>query len=456
MSDDGLPSRYTSNNNNVVGWDSDLSQPSNSSHSGQANNSSDGEQQHQSVSEDDADSLLPSDNPEDPSYHQTTAKYALNLVGTPARNIVWREAVSEKTKERVFAAAPAGGRCLVTLVRALSSPNEKKLFPSDIAFCHAIEKALAAGKYVFLVRTAEWHFGMKEGMLNLNSRWNIILLRLDIHAWFDGMGFIFFPVNIKVLKQILTVTNHNSKCSKADGACNVYLGAQTSHILLSFDGTDGTDDPDTNPEWDNYPYEDKVLQDLESHLNPFYALYHARYQINQATEQNYIDADEFWKRDVDHPLFESLQLFKRITEHWYDPNTVPDSEFLGRAEPPSLLPIKSSVKMNVEGGHLPIFLDILTLVSVVGPVGLSAPWHSTRSFAQSQSSSSSAMLAADLEDVFSSQPASSHPTKKSKMSAAAGISSGSTKGNAKAKAARAPSDAGAKRTHQQAGLSPSL
>ena len=100
----------------------------------------------------------------------------------------------------------------------------------------------------------------------------------------------------------------------------------------------GTDDPDTNPEWHNYPYEDKVLQDLESHLNPFYALYHAWYQINQATEQNYIDADEFWKRDVDHPLFESLQLVKRITEHWYDPNTVPDSEFLGRAEPPSPLP----------------------------------------------------------------------------------------------------------------------
>ncbi|KAE9382856.1 hypothetical protein BT96DRAFT_951841, partial [Gymnopus androsaceus JB14] len=324
-------------------------------------------------------------------------------------------------------------------------------------------KALAAGKYVFLIRTIELHLGMDEATFNLNSRWNIILLRLDIHPWFDGMGFILIPFSIRVLRKMAEVASHNLKCLSKDARrryndCKELNRRTYRYRLVKLHmhpsrsiprqqlRPDGTDNPNTRPEWHDYPYERKEMQKLKSHLNPFYALYHARFQINQAIEQNYIDPEDFWERDVNHPLFESLQLVKQITQPWYDPNTVPDSEFLG-TDSPSPSPIKSSVKSGVK---LTTSNDAdLSAESVAGP----SARRVTRSSAQS--SSSSVMLA---EDVFLSQPVaslSSRPPKKQKMTAAAEVSSENERGKGKMRATKASSDAGAKRTHQQAGLNPS-
>ncbi|KAE9407409.1 hypothetical protein BT96DRAFT_1014237 [Gymnopus androsaceus JB14] len=445
------PSQSTSSNNNDGDWDSDLTPSSHSSDHGE------------DVDEEDVPSLTDSGDEQDSSYNPFTATFTLK-VKTPARNIVWREAVSKKTKERVFAAAPAGDRCLVTLVKFPAPPKGEK-FPSDIALCHAIEKALAARKHQSLIRTVEWHFGMKAATFNLNSRWNIILLRFDIHPWFDKMGFVFIPVDIEVLEKMLEVANHNVECVEADARIRYNhfreLRRRTYRyrlVKLHMDPSrsisrqqllpDGTDKPGTRPDWHDYPYEDGVMQNLRSHLNPFYALYHARYQINQAIKQEYIDHDEFWERNDDHPLFYALQLVKQITEQWYDPNTVPDSEFLGTDSPiPS--PSKSRFSNNPD-----LFAE-----GLAGPSAPPRMGRLTRSSTRSQSSSSSAMLAGGLEDVFSSnQPAassSSRPPKKPKTSASVEIFSGNERGKAKARVAKVPSDAGTKRTLQQAGLSPS-
>ncbi|KAE9385692.1 hypothetical protein BT96DRAFT_1006799 [Gymnopus androsaceus JB14] len=187
--------------------------------------------------------------------------------------------------------------------------------------------------------------------------------------------------------------------------------------------------------------EHREMQKLKSHLNLFYALYHARYQINQAIEQNYIDPEKFWERDVDHPLFESLQLVKQIMQPWYDPDTVPNSEFLG-TDSPSLSPIKSTVSNDAD----------FSAESVAGPSARRLTRSSTRS------SSSSAMLAGGLEGVLLSQPvvsSSSRTPKKPKKTAAAQILSGNEREKGQMRVTKASSDAGTKRTHQQAGLSPS-
>ncbi|KAE9407407.1 hypothetical protein BT96DRAFT_933453 [Gymnopus androsaceus JB14] len=256
--------------------------------------------------------------------------------------------------------------------------------------------------------TLEWHFGMKAATFNLNSRWNIILLRFDIHPWFDKMGFVFIPVDIEVLEKMLEVANPTLNVSKQMLA---YATIISGWIKLHMDPSrsispkqllpDGTDKPGTRPDWHDYPYEDGVMQNLRSHLNPFYALYHARYQINQAIKQEYIDHDEFWERNDDHPLFYALQLVKQITEQWYDPNTVPDSEFLGTD--------------TNRGSRI---TPDLFAEGLAGPSAPPRMGRLTRSSTRSQSSSSSAMLAGGLEDVFSSnQPAassSSRPPKKPK------------------------------------------
>ncbi|KAE9382653.1 hypothetical protein BT96DRAFT_1010265 [Gymnopus androsaceus JB14] len=65
------------------------------------------------------------------------------------------------------------------------------------------------------------------------------------------------------------------------------------------------------------------------------------------------------------------------------------------------------------------------------------------------------MLTGGLEDVFSNrQPValSSRPPKKPKISAGAEITSGNERGKGKARVVKTPSDAGTKRTLQQAGL----
>ncbi|KAE9385504.1 hypothetical protein BT96DRAFT_1006983 [Gymnopus androsaceus JB14] len=422
----------TSSNNDDGDWDSDLTPSSHSSAHGE------------DVDED-VPSLTDSDNEDDLSYNPFTTTFSLKLK-TPARNIVWRESVSKKTKERVFAAAPAGDCCLVTLVKFPAPPKEEK-FPSDIALCHAIEKALAARKHQSLLRTAEWHFGMKAATFNLNSRWNIILLRLDIHPWFDNMEFVFIPVDTEVLEKMLEVATHNAGCVKADARISYNhfkeLRCRTYRYRLLL--PDGTNKPNTRPKWHDYPYEDDAMQNLRSHLNPFYALYHARYQVNQAIKRKYISRDEFWERDDVHPLFYALQLVEQITQYWFDPNTVPNLEFLG-IDSPSPSPSKLSVSDNLE-----LFAE--------GLAGPSAPsctmGRLTRSSTQSQSSNSSAMLTGGLEDVFSNrQPAasSSRPPKKPKISVGAEITSGNERGEGKARAVKTPSDAGTKRTLQQAGL----
>ncbi|KAF9071372.1 hypothetical protein BDP27DRAFT_526694 [Rhodocollybia butyracea] len=118
------------------------------------------------------------------------------VYATSPRNIFRQEMPSAQTRKLVRDAAPAGGRCVVTLVK-IGKP-EKGKYAADIAYCHAIARSILWS----LIRTVEWYLGMAPGTLNVNSRYNIFLMRFDIHPWFDGMGFVWIPASLTLLHEM--------------------------------------------------------------------------------------------------------------------------------------------------------------------------------------------------------------------------------------------------------------
>lgn len=85
------------------------------------------------------------DSPRSPNLQQVdTSALPPNLQqfnATSPRNIFYREMPTEKTRIRVVAAAPAGGRCLITLVK-IGQPVGRGKYAADIAYCHAIARRL--------------------------------------------------------------------------------------------------------------------------------------------------------------------------------------------------------------------------------------------------------------------------------------------------------------------------
>lgn len=57
---------------------------------------------------------------------------------------------------------------------------------------------------------------MSEMTVLLNSEICILSVHLDIHPWFDGMGFVLIPASFEILKKMQEVAEHNSKCDNKD------------------------------------------------------------------------------------------------------------------------------------------------------------------------------------------------------------------------------------------------
>ncbi|KAJ3755398.1 hypothetical protein EV360DRAFT_85950 [Lentinula raphanica] len=101
-----------------------------------------------------------------------------DLSGSPARNILHGEVATRKVKRRVIAAAPHGDRCIITHVAGI-----------EVQFCHLLARSTEGE----IIRRFEWVAGLLPGELYINSRYNIICLKAEIHILMDNGGFILLP-----------------------------------------------------------------------------------------------------------------------------------------------------------------------------------------------------------------------------------------------------------------------
>ncbi|KAF9067875.1 hypothetical protein BDP27DRAFT_862785 [Rhodocollybia butyracea] len=142
----------------------------------------------QSTRIDTAEEFASSDNsdsfsyaPEGPPSDRPTMSVEGNIRDTVPRNTLSKEKLADWVRENVYAVAPDGKRCIVSLVELLSRN------PTDIELCHAIEAAIKRK----LLRSVEFYVGLPPGTLSVNSRYNVFLLRADLHIWYDHGGIIF-------------------------------------------------------------------------------------------------------------------------------------------------------------------------------------------------------------------------------------------------------------------------
>ncbi|KAE9385379.1 hypothetical protein BT96DRAFT_949879 [Gymnopus androsaceus JB14] len=321
---------------------------------------------------------------------------------TSPRNILYKEMPNTKVKDRVIAAAPAGGRCLITLVK-IGKPD-KGTCPADIAWCYAIARAIA--KVLNSIRTIEWYWGMQLGSLNLNSRWNIILLKFDVHPWYDGQGFVLIPRDISLLESKDALIQHNTAQHDLEPKHRDRQHFKLLHkpktlyrvIDVSMDPERSwtREDLTTQPVgtekvravWHDPPFTNETMQNIESHLNPFFALYHARYQINEAIRKKKID-ESFLDRTPADPLYRTMLLVGKITENLFNHETVP-ADFMDATDwdvvPPS--PTKSRVAGSSKAAV---------------PEPSKPPQHSRNTRSQAASSQARSAVADESEDVFGSR-----------------------------------------------------
>ena len=94
-----------------------------------------------------------------------------------------------------------------------------------------------------------------------------------------------------------------------------------------------------------HPFDDACFQRIESHLNPFFALAHARREINKGGKQDAIDLTELVSRQKDGAVQLALQSVLRITLDWEAPETIPAKfrdERSARFRPPTPTPTTRS------------------------------------------------------------------------------------------------------------------
>ncbi|KAJ4000258.1 hypothetical protein F5050DRAFT_1732798 [Lentinula boryana] len=112
---------------------------------------------------------------------------------SPARNILLKEVATAKIKHEIASVAPHQDRCIITHLAGL-----------EVQFCHL----LARGTKPEVIRNLEWVAGLLPGRLFVNSRFNIICLKGDMHTLADNGGFILLPTQA-VLSSLFTLSQWN-------------------------------------------------------------------------------------------------------------------------------------------------------------------------------------------------------------------------------------------------------
>ncbi|KAJ4469300.1 hypothetical protein J3R30DRAFT_3553219 [Lentinula aciculospora] len=314
-----------------------------------------------------------------------------NIRDTIPRNVLSKEKLADWVRINVYAVAPDGMRCIVSLVELLATN------PTDVELCHAIEAAIKRK----LLRTNEFCFGLQPGTLSFNSRYNVFLLRVDLHKWYDHGGIIFVPVEDNILDSIEKLVGHNISCfadpSKRKSFKDVEVLNRKRYkyrlVVLHMEPNSRTisrqqlvNGKDTGTaSVHSYPFQDDCFQNIESHLNPCFALAHACHQINKGlAKKKYTLNDLNWRPELKRVL--------EITEGWEDYEVVP-KEFLNAKppvpRPPTPTPLPSgSARLKKQGSARP-----LGSATASRAAGKAPPLHLRLSQQQSSTSRSQFPLA---------------------------------------------------------------
>ncbi|KAE9390711.1 hypothetical protein BT96DRAFT_945936 [Gymnopus androsaceus JB14] len=119
---------------------------------------------------------------------------------SPARNIFYGEAISQDIKDEIKLLAPMMLRCIITHMLGI-----------DVQFCHLLQRATSSA----IVRILEWISGCRPFQLFVNSRFNVVCLRADIHPFVDHGGIVFLPLP-DVLAALERLVIHNISCTNWD------------------------------------------------------------------------------------------------------------------------------------------------------------------------------------------------------------------------------------------------
>ncbi|KAJ3968867.1 hypothetical protein EV361DRAFT_1035431 [Lentinula raphanica] len=212
-----------------------------------------------------------------------------DLSGSPARNILHGEVATRQVKKRVIAAAPHGDRCIITHVAGI-----------EVQFCHLLARSTEGE----IIRKFEWVAGLLPGELYINSRYNIICLKAEIHILMDNGGFILLPSR-EVLEALDSLRHWNT--NRPGWNDRRQFNKSTEHPALratsynyrfiplpnmpsnrKFSRIELTQNEDGElvemdpAQWNDYTADFgryPELQNLRSHAHPFFVCCHAYQQI---------------------------------------------------------------------------------------------------------------------------------------------------------------------------------
>ncbi|KAJ3831902.1 hypothetical protein F5878DRAFT_667068 [Lentinula raphanica] len=245
---------------------------------------------------------------------------------SPLRNISLGEAASPRTKEEVIAAAPHRDRCIITHLAGI-----------DVQFCHL----LARGTKSEVIRKLEWISGLLPGELYVNSRFNIIRLKAELHILADNGGFILLP-STEALESLDDLGKWNRKRldwnnrRRFNDPKEPALTAKTytytfipmnmppnrkfSRITLTTDDTGKVAEVDGA--WTDYSMHETIprnsdLESLELHAHPFFVCCHAYQQMDRLRKNS--------KKGVEWAQFlfklvsanEEILLLDRMMSGWF-------------------------------------------------------------------------------------------------------------------------------------------
>ncbi|KAK7443210.1 hypothetical protein VKT23_015807 [Stygiomarasmius scandens] len=218
----------------------------------------------------------------------------------------------DRLRLSIIAASFFGFRCMLTM--------ESGLFNRDLNFVHFLPRTISP--WIAL----EYAWGLYPGQINVDSYMNLAIMRTDLHHSFDFAVFLFLP-SLGLLKKILSYSTKNSKSVKTKDK-QMFLDAFSDKtwsyrfLSISFDKdrsihrrkatsairSDNHTDEANEYERFDYPFDHPDLQNIESHVHPFFVTVNAYIQLLFLPKN---EREALLKKE------KSLRIVKEIGELWF-------------------------------------------------------------------------------------------------------------------------------------------
>ncbi|KAJ7144987.1 hypothetical protein C8R43DRAFT_561581 [Mycena crocata] len=202
---------------------------------------------------------------------------AAKVVATPKKRVdAKKSTVATKARNRVLAADPNGGRCLLTLTR----------IPAEMMQCaHVIARRTVSEELTIL----EWNWGMKFWTLYIDTPRNMVPVKADFHLTLDADHWMLVPHHTMIthIRQWIDESEMKirAECTPISESYTtkhfqyfvVPLTLDMKEVAIhrqknNVDSSDGDFGPDSL-ESHFYPF--STLGVLTSHINPHFVIYSA-------------------------------------------------------------------------------------------------------------------------------------------------------------------------------------